>query len=612
MVEGRLSITAPRHPDLISAELKALRKAGPELGDDAAAMGKYEEALAAHQASVKSQEDILAGIDDISNGLKAQKSMRKGAKTTKARQGADTTVTQADIAFSDNIAAAKKLLKDPAEDIAEYTAAAKFHLETSNAIAARAKTPIPAGTEAARKAYTESRAELTKLLGETPSAQSMAKVLNGTPEETLSFAQAGAKHYQATKDLATLTGDRAALRRVESAIKELDKHVSQSLTPEMLEATKHMDLGSTLNVMGGAVTGADALMDLGPLENVAKVATVLALLRAGKGKLASRAAGGKGSGMVRSMFAAGAAGTARQAVKGSGKLRGGARGALGMAGYKLGDTAFGKVWNHASLFQASGRATSAVTQAVQRMINGTVKASMGGTGAKATLKALKFREEAEAESKKKEADLASLFKAKSEQLIKYASNPQQLAQLAYENTADLRAAHSTLGDKVEVGSGRAAQYMYERLPKDPGNQHVMGVSTWRPSDLQIQQFANVVAGVLDPMGAFDGITNGEVSIQAAQAFRAVYPETFAKLQVEVAKNAPELVEKLDFNTQNRLSVFMGVPVNSMNTPEYRKFILEHYTQAQTAAQDASKNVDANALLQGTPTQAQQLQKRGQK
>ncbi len=94
--------------------------------------------------------------------------------------------------------------------------------------------------------------------------------------------------------------------------------------------------------------------------------------------------------------------------------------------------------------------------------------------------------------------------------------------------------------------------------------------------------------------------------------RAVHPETFVKLQLEIAKNAEAIREGTDYATQNRISIFMGVPVNATNEPEYRKFIVEQYTAAQSAAQEASKQVDANALLQGTPTQAQQLQKRGTK
>jgi hypothetical protein len=96
--------------------------------------------------------------------------------------------------------------------------------------------------------------------------------------------------------------------------------------------------------------------------------------------------------------------------------------------------------------------------------------------------------------------------------------------------------------------------------------------------------------------------------QEAEFLRDRRPHTFAEIQRNMVQHIDAIQENTDFDTQTRLTIFFGVPVNSLASKQKVDFFQNQF--ADRAAED-QKPVDfkANALKPETPTQTQNLQSR---
>ena len=630
---GDLPFSAPRHPDEIVEELKALRKAEPESRVSAEAQAAYEDALDDYVTKVAERDLQVSAVDDALQAVARQKSFMQEARKAGRTGGAmaddlsfgagkvpprtpqdvmgktGAARFQPDEHTSEYIANLRRVIGDAEEEVVAFEELAKQHMREMNYAKTRMETPIPAATKTAQAEYKAATADLRKSVGANPTMQSVAKALNGEPEEIVGFVSAMSRHFKAAEDLAHLTGDKSVVKMAQDNVKKVSASIKESLPVDIAKDVGHLDLSSVLGLGGVADLAFLNIGDReGMLDEFAKVALMYGFLRKGSytGGMIEKAAGSVFSRGAKSVVGAAGAGASRSVVKGGSLPANALRSAMGALGYQGASKAMGA----ADLYRASGKATSQVSQAVNRMLKGTVKKGMGATGSHAMMKALKISEEGKRERKAREKSLQELFKSKRERLLKLTQNPMALAEMMYDHTAALRAAHPTLGDKVEVTMGEDLKYIADRMPKDPGTQHMLGISTWEPDDFAIHKFGQLIQGIVDPMSVVDGVTNNSVSMVAAQALRDRRPAMFNQLGLELARRAPELQKKLSYDQLNNLAILMGQPMSSVTDQDYIKFIVAKTTEAKKDETASMRNVDANALINGTPTQAQQLLRRG--
>jgi hypothetical protein len=559
------------------------------------------------EAQVTSRQDV----DDLIAGLDAEvKALRKIGPAGDAFKGKEF----AGYPQVESISNLRRMLGDSADDIEALAMDHKTVSTLGEEIAARISKEIPPDLVLARDRLAQAHKAMSEAGDFTP--HSIGKALGGSPEDILKLHGRANDYFVAMENLAKVSGDRTFMKQTNEVVQDLFGYLDGALPSEAVDAAKRIGLNDMLAQVGGQAVVESLGID-GPMDNIAAIALVAALSRKGKlGTGVAEATGavakkGKIGGALEYMTGRGVSSAVGGAMKGSGLPTRAMRGVLHAAGYKAGSGAMNKILSPGGLFQASGRATGEIAHAVKRMLRGTAKtAAKGSIGAVATLKGLKLREESRERTKQREGELAELFKQKSKALLRLSADPHRLAMTAHELTAPLRMQHSTLGDKAEVGLTRAVQYMVDKMPKDPGTVHMMGVSTWQPSDLQISEWANHVRGVMFPASVIEGVIDGSISPQGAEALRAVYPERFAALQRAMAENAVELQKKLTYDQQVRVGVLMGVPVNSVTDPEYMQFVVGQYTQRQSEQEKATSAVDGNALLNNQPTKAQKLQDRG--
>jgi hypothetical protein len=590
--------------------------------------GSQQDALAAYEKQVASIEEAIAynrkTLEEFDGALETLSLRKKHFETRGASRGGQyekhKVALQGDaVEIADDINAVRRMVGDSPADLKQFADDSRRHVQLGNEVTERLRRPLSEGAVEAREAYEVASKELREAMGD-PTAQNLGKLMNAEPEEMIKGFNALAKYSKAMEGVAATSGDKALIKATKESLDAVKKHLDASLPPEAAAAAAGMEGVDIMTMLqaGGAgfapVYNADGTI----VDDLGKTALIYALLRKGKGlpmtgTRAPRQFGPKPSSTFAGRVAtSGAAGTARAVMPAGGAMAKGSQYAVSTAAHQAFGGFLNKLGGARGLHQLSGRSTSQVVQAIDRLTKKTGKQLATGKSAAAVLKAMKFAEDAEQDAKDSEEDIRKLFEKRSHQLRRMAHDDNRLQMDLWSATADLRDLHPTWGDKTEVGLGNRLRYAMEKLPRDPGEHHMFGGTAWQPDDYQIQEYANIMRVVMDPMSAVEGVADGTLTPEAAEAFRATAPRTFAAVQAEIAGRVGELQETLTYDEQNRLSMLMGVPVNATTTPEYQNFISSTYAQRQAEQAQSMGKVDANALTQGVPTQAQQLLNRGNK
>jgi hypothetical protein len=582
---------------------------GKPLTDSAADLAAYEKNVAKIADVAEANKRTLSQLDEQLAAVKGHKESL--AKAGWAKAGASVDDVAADIRslgskgrLRFDIKQAQKTLGEDPYYAQQFMRSLDETAEFGSTVAQRAKTQIPDGLAASRKAFQKADQAAKKMFG-TPTGMSMSKVVGGSPEEVVEAFNVLQRRAVAAEELALVSGDRNLLSSLREQYSATSDALLQAMPRETAEAMSKTDMAMTLGSLGLP------MLSEGPYDNVAGMAVMFSILKKGRGvnQLAKAVKGGGkvSSSLPGQMAQAGAGAAAYSAMPGGkGLLSQAASGAAARGAYKILGRGMDAMATPGGIFRVAGKAQSEMRQAIGALGKKAVKGSLtGGGGAATILRGMKIGEDMEKKSKEDD-DLYALFKQKSEALREIAHNQQALEMAIWEDTKELRGANPVFGDGAEVTAGRGIKYLQETMPRDPGGYDSFSGSTWRPDEFAIHQWASRVKAVMDPLSVVRGVKDGTITAEGAETLRTVYPETFAKIQMEIAVNKEEIAKNLSYDEENRLSILMGVPVNAVTQPDYINFIAQSYAQRQQQQTQGMQRVDSDALMQGTPTRAQQL------
>jgi hypothetical protein len=202
----------------------------------------------------------------------------------------------------------------------------------------------------------------------------------------------------------------------------------------------------------------------------------------------------------------------------------------------------------------------------------------------------------------KSRSLAQAFQLRAQELAAVAANPDAAQKAIHDELTPLRAYAPGVADELEMLSISVPLYLADKMPKDPGTIQRMGKSAWRPSDYEILQWGEHVRGAIAPLDVIEeAVGYGRITPQAAEAVRTLHPELFARTQFEIITHADELRDKLDHQSQVRLSILFDAPITSTMRPEFRQFMQERY---QLRAQQSGGS--SGSRSGGGPTAAEPM------
>lgn len=412
--------------------------------------------------------------------------------------------------------------------------------------------------------------------GEMVSPKHFASLMSKEPQAIVNAMAKVDDYYKAALDLAKRTGDDSMLQGVKRSLDSIKATLGQQANAQAAKRIGWTDLS--------AFAGLEMVVpDMeGPIDDLAKFVIARKMAHGAKGS--SRL--GK---MAGSLF--GTAGARAGAHAGYKAAGGGLKGAV-LAGFgaKFGGRAFGglgdRIAGTQQLSALSQKLTGQIGSVIGSLLQGAGK--VGSSGSVASYAVLsnygggKGKEES--------------FRKHAEMIRSIASDPDSAQLAIHEALEPVRQTNEVVGDQAEMQLMRIAQFLAEKLPKDPGNMEFLGKSRWKPDDAAVRRYARYVEAVADPVSALRGVADGSITPQAAEALKVVYPETFAEVQRQLMARLPEIHEKLDYDRRVRLSVLFDAPVDSTMRPHFRVFVQQQF--AQHGAQQAQQ---AQGMA-STPTQ----------
>jgi hypothetical protein len=129
--------------------------------------------------------------------------------------------------------------------------------------------------------------------------------------------------------------------------------------------------------------------------------------------------------------------------------------------------------------------------------------------------------------------------------------------------APIAAVNPMLADQLETLADRRVSFLADKLPRRPDVGGIpIGPDIWKPSDMQMRQWARYVAAVEDPGGIEERLADGTITPEDAEVMREVYPERMAEITMQIVKELPTLRKQLPYQKRIALSVFSNVPVDA--------------------------------------------------
>ena len=162
----------------------------------------------------------------------------------------------------------------------------------------------------------------------------------------------------------------------------------------------------------------------------------------------------------------------------------------------------------------------------------------------------------------KEKD-APAYKRRIRELSEAASNPEKMHEVVAKMTGDLAEMAPGLavaaGQKVEA----SIRHLDKTAPKPQIHQDVAfpiaDNEDWEPSAGEMSAWANRVQAVKDPIGVFEGVSDGSIMPEAVDTLRILFPEVHAETMEKLAMQADSIQKGMTQTQRNALSIYMGVP-----------------------------------------------------
>ncbi len=193
---------------------------------------------------------------------------------------------------------------------------------------------------------------------------------------------------------------------------------------------------------------------------------------------------------------------------------------------------------------------------------------------------------------KKGAGLQDLAAARMRELAAYVHTPGAIEQdvrrqLAEVTDPDVIAA-------AEKQRRTAMEYLLSVAPKLP-EPNLLNPIKYQPAPAVALSFARSVHAVNDPAGIFEGIAqaHAQLSLEAAEVVRVVYPRLFAEAGARLMERAQEGGLKVPMRTRVQLSLLYKVPLDAALDPDNLKITQSVYDRKVTQPPPG---------MQGAPTQ----------
>lgn len=169
---------------------------------------------------------------------------------------------------------------------------------------------------------------------------------------------------------------------------------------------------------------------------------------------------------------------------------------------------------------------------------------------------------------KGKATAEELMRRRSEELRNMAGG---VRDSLYANIQGLAVEHPELAAEIHAQSVARFEFLMSKLPKDPGNAFNRMKTLWKPSKVEIEQFARFYEVFQNPIAVVRHILKtGKVLPEQAEGLREMYPSLWTDLRVNMLNRLgdPAVRNKLSYSEQVSLGTLLNLPIHSTMTAKF--------------------------------------------
>lgn len=162
------------------------------------------------------------------------------------------------------------------------------------------------------------------------------------------------------------------------------------------------------------------------------------------------------------------------------------------------------------------------------------------------------------------------FDEKVEQVLGFTSSPEQATERVSSRTERIAEAAPNVHGHMASAVQRAAAFLRARIPPAavPAPSIIPNLPRPRPSDTEIAQFMRYVRAVEDPRTVLEDLGDGQLTPEAVEALREVYPRMYGDLVQTVMEQLSETRGTVTYETRIRLGLLLGAPTDPSLDPGF--------------------------------------------
>lgn len=199
-----------------------------------------------------------------------------------------------------------------------------------------------------------------------------------------------------------------------------------------------------------------------------------------------------------------------------------------------------------------------------------------------------------------------------DQLGKLVGNPMQTAE-RIGSVKGMEHVGSGVRDQLVLKQMQTYSYLYGTAPKDPLAEYQMNptASKYSPSDGEIASWELRVRAASSPLSILDDLKKGDVTPEAAETVRTLYPKLYGRLQSSIMEQVGSTKKPMRYEDRVQLGILFDVPTDPSLQPQFLQSLQERFTQGdgptdQGTSQTARASGAAKMDVSGGETRAQSL------
>jgi hypothetical protein len=164
-------------------------------------------------------------------------------------------------------------------------------------------------------------------------------------------------------------------------------------------------------------------------------------------------------------------------------------------------------------------------------------------------------------------DKVKAFKTRLNELSSFVTQPQVAGSKLEKTVETISAVAPKLAQTIQMKTMEAAQYLLAKAPKSNAAPTLFG-KDWEPSATEIASFERTVRAVDNPMSIIKDMENGNLSAEAVEAVKTLYPKIYNRMVDAVIDNIDKFRESLPYEQRLQLSILFGAPVDPTMEPSF--------------------------------------------